>query len=81
MHGYGHEYAILIIYVDYVLLIGSSKGTKTHLRDQLTRLFDIINFSPVQHLLGMDIARHGQHLAISQSRFVRSIITEFQMRV
>lgn len=72
----GYEYVSLILYVDDVLLTEPSEKT-TQLRDQLITLFENTNPGSLQHLLGMDVARNGQHVTIFQSHYVRSILLEF----
>lgn len=51
----------------------------TQSRNQFTILFDITDFGPAHHIIGIDIAKKDQYFTTPLSRYVRSILITFLM--
>ena len=72
---------ILILYVDDMLLAGSSMDEMATLQSKLNDTFDMKDLGNANHILGMRIMRDKQKLLLylSQTKYIDKVLRHFNM--
>ena len=78
---FGNSYIILLLYVDDMLIVGSSIEGINILKKQLLKQFAIKDLGAVKQILGMRIIRDKANgtLKLSQSEYVKKVLNRFNM--
>ncbi|KAL5548965.1 hypothetical protein UlMin_004196 [Ulmus minor] len=71
--------AILIVYVDDIILIGNDAGEIVKLKKLLVAEFEIKDLSAVRYFLGMEVARSKEGIVISQWKYILDLLNETGM--
>ena len=71
--------AILIVYVDDIILTGNHEGKIDLLKKLLTKEFEIKDLGNLKYFLGMEIARSKKGIAVSQRKYVLDLLNETGM--
>ncbi|RVW12206.1 Retrovirus-related Pol polyprotein from transposon TNT 1-94 [Vitis vinifera] len=71
--------AIIIIYVDDIILIGDHEEKIDLLKKLLTKEFEIKDLGNLKYFLGMEIARSKKGIAVSQRKYVLDLLNETGM--
>ena len=75
------EMVIILIYVDDLILVGSSKERIERLKDQLSSKFEMKDLCHAQKILGMCIIRERERnrLMVSHNLYVEKMVSKFSM--
>ncbi|RVX15883.1 Retrovirus-related Pol polyprotein from transposon TNT 1-94 [Vitis vinifera] len=71
--------AIIIVYVDDIILIGDHEEKIDLLKKLLTKEFEIKDLGNLKYFLGMEIARSKKGIAVSQRKYVLDLLNETGM--
>ncbi|KAL0348035.1 UNVERIFIED_CONTAM: putative mitochondrial protein [Sesamum angustifolium] len=75
----GNDFLALLVYVNDILLTGTSIPLLKGVKSYLDKLFNIKDLGHPKYFLGLELA-HSQHgLHVSQSKFLRDILTDSGM--
>ena len=76
-----NSYIILLLYVDDMLIIGSSIEEINNLKKQLSKQFAMKDLGAAKQILGMRIIRDKANctLKLSQSEYVNKVLSRFNM--
>ena len=76
-----NSYIILLLYVDDMLIIGSSIEKINNLKKQLSKQFTMKDLGAAKQILGMRIIRDKVNgtLKLSQSEYVKKVLSRFNM--
>ncbi|KAL0328064.1 UNVERIFIED_CONTAM: putative mitochondrial protein [Sesamum calycinum] len=69
----------LLVYVDDVLIAGTSKLILTKVKSYLEKLFTIKDPGMTKYFLGLEIARSAAGLAITQTKYIGDIISDTRL--
>ncbi len=75
----GKKILIVLLYVDDLLIAGTSQGVIQELKTQLNKRFEMSDLGEVSHLLGMHITRDRQRkmLFINQKAYISKALERF----
>ncbi|KAK3019106.1 hypothetical protein RJ639_003788 [Escallonia herrerae] len=73
--------AILIVYVDDIILTGDDIAEMERLKQCLASKFEIKDLGSLKFFLGMEIARSRKGIAVSQKKYVLDLLKETGMSV
>ncbi|KAK2981051.1 hypothetical protein RJ640_007654 [Escallonia rubra] len=73
------QIAILIVYVDDIILTGDDTAEMERLKQCLASEFEIIDLGSLKFFLGMEIARSKKGIAVSQRKYVLDLLKETGM--
>ena len=78
---FDNSYIILLLYVDNMLIAGSSIEEINNLKKQLSKQFAMKNLGATKQILGMRIIRDKANgtLKLSQSEYVKKVLSRFNM--
>ena len=78
---FDNSYIILLLYVDDMLIAGSSIEENNNLKKQLSKQFAMKNLGATKQILGMKIIRDKANgtLKLSQSEYVKKVLSRFNM--
>ena len=65
-HSANNKIAILIVYVDYIILIGDDSLELKILKERLTKVFEIKELGPLKYFLGIEFARPKEVILMNQ---------------
>ena len=68
---------IIVLYVDDLLITGSSKKDIASLKDAMNHAFSMIDFGLLSQLLGLEIAQSQHGIKVHQSRYASYFLTKF----
>ena len=78
-HSAGNMSAILIVYVDDIIITGNDEEEIGKLKIKLGREFEIKDLGEMKYFLGMEVARSGAGISISQRKYVLDLLDETGM--
>ena len=73
-----NEFVIICLYVDDLLIFGTSLNVVHDTKYFLTSNFDMKNFSEAKVILGIKILRDNDCIRLSQSNYVEKILKKFE---
>ena len=73
----GSDILLLLIYVDDILLTGSSSSQITKLIAHLSVVFHMKDLGDIHYFLGLQIARDESSLTVTQTRYLLSLLQKF----
>ena len=76
-HGY---FMIIFLYVDDLLITGSSKKDIYSLKDAMNHAFSITNLGLLSQFLGLKIAQYQHGIKVHQSKYVLDLLKIFNMK-
>ena len=71
--------AVLIVYVDDIILTGSDGDEISRLKKHLASEFEIKDLGPLCYFLGMEVARSRMGISVSQRKYVLDLLEETGM--
>ena len=71
--------AILIVYIDDIILTGNYEDELTRMKKSLAREFEIKDLGPLKYFLGMEVAQSRKGIFISQRKYVLDLLKEIGM--
>lgn len=75
-HSSERRVAILIVYVDDIILTGDDVFELDRLKKALAREFEIKDLGPLKYFLGMEFARSKKGIFISQRKYILDLLGE-----
>ncbi|CAN1238082.1 Retrovirus-related Pol polyprotein from transposon RE1 [Linum grandiflorum] len=78
-HGREGRIAILIVYVDDIIITGNDEEEITRLKKKLNEEFELKDLGEMKYFLGMEVARSSKGLLISQRKYVLDLLDETGM--
>ncbi|KAK4411815.1 Retrovirus-related Pol polyprotein from transposon RE1 [Sesamum angolense] len=75
-----HGFLALLVYVDDVLITGTSDTLIQNVKSYLDRLFTIKDLGFVKYFLGLEVARSTDGLSVSQHKYICDIVTELHLQ-
>ncbi|KAL0325089.1 UNVERIFIED_CONTAM: Retrovirus-related Pol polyprotein from transposon RE1 [Sesamum radiatum] len=75
-----HGFLALLVYVDDVLITGTSDTLIQNVKSYLDRLFTIKDLGYVKYFLGLEVARSSDGLSVSQHKYICDIVTELHLQ-
>ena len=78
---FNNSYIILLLYVDDMLIVGSSIEEINNLKKQLSKQFAMKDLGATKQILGMKIIRDKANgtLKFSHAKYVKKILNRFNM--
>lgn len=78
---YTNSYVILAVYVDDMLIAGSSMAEINRLKQQLAESFEMKDLGPAKQILGMRILRNRSEgiLKLSQEKYIHKLLDRFYL--
>ena len=78
-HGAGNKIAILIVYVDDIIITGNDDEEISRLKIKLGTEFELKDLGEMKYFLGMEVARSSKGLSISQRKYILDLLEETGM--
>jgi histone deacetylase 1/2 len=75
----GHEIMVLLLYMDYIIIIGGVSGVIQHVISALTSEFDLTDLGSLHYFLGIQITRTAVGLFLSQTKYVEDLLAKSEM--
>lgn len=72
--------AILIVYVDDIILTRDDKDEMNRLKKCMALEFDIKDLGPLWYFLGIEVARSREGITVSQGKYILDLLEETGMR-
>jgi hypothetical protein len=78
---FGDSYIILLLYVDDMLIAGSSMHEIKVLKQKLSKEFEMKDLGPANQILGMRISRNREKrtLNLSQEKYIQKVLERFRV--
>ena len=70
---------IIVLYVDDLLITGSSKDEISSLKDAMNHAFSMIDLGLLSKLLGLEIAQTKQGIKVHQHNYALGFLNKFNM--
>ena len=74
------DICILVLYVDDLLLIGSSMELIGWVQSQLTSRFSMIDLGLLHYFLGLEIWQHKSGIFLSQKKYASKLLEKYGMQ-
>jgi len=76
-----HDFIILLLYVDDILIVGKNSDRINRLKKQLGMSFAMKDLGPAKQILGMEITRDrkAKNLWLSQKKYIEKVLQRFHM--
>ena len=71
---------IIFLYVDDLLITGSSKDEIASLKDAMNHAFSMIDLDLLSQFLGLEIAQTKEGIKVRQSKYALDLLNEFKMK-
>ncbi|RVW84320.1 Copia protein [Vitis vinifera] len=68
--------AILIVYVDYIILFGNDMEELQKLKKYLSEEFEVKDLGNLKYFLGMEVARSRKGIVVSQRKYILDLLKE-----
>lgn len=78
-HSKDGKIAILIVYVDDIILTGDDVCEMSRLKTSLSSAFEIKDLGSLRYFLGMEVARSKKGIVVSQRKYVLDLLKETGM--
>ena len=78
-HSKGGKVAILIVYVDDIVLTGDDYSELEKLKGRLAEEFEIKDLGALKYFLGMEFARSKEGIVVNQRKYVLDLLNETGM--
>lgn len=71
--------AVLIVYVDDIVVTGDDSEKIAHLKAQLAQAFEVKDLGHLRYFLGIEVARSSKGIFLSQRKYILDLLTETDM--
>jgi Reverse transcriptase (RNA-dependent DNA polymerase) len=68
--------AVLIIYVDDMIITGDDKSEIQNLEEKLSKEFEMKNLGGLKYFLGIEVSRNKEGIYLSQRKYILDLLTE-----
>ena len=75
-HSANNKIAILIVYVDDIILTGDDSLELKNLREKLAKAFEIKELGPLKYFLGIEFARSKEGIFMNQRKYILDLLEE-----
>ncbi|KAG8493315.1 hypothetical protein CXB51_010698 [Gossypium anomalum] len=77
----GDDFIILLLYVDYMLIVGQNTSRIEKLKQELSKSFAMKDLGPAKQILGIRLTRDrkARKLWLSQERYIEKVLQRFSM--
>ncbi|KAL0292595.1 UNVERIFIED_CONTAM: Retrovirus-related Pol polyprotein from transposon RE1 [Sesamum calycinum] len=75
----GFDFIALLIYVDDILLTGTSESSLYDVKQYLDGLFTIKDLGSAKYFLGLELARSSHSLLVTQHKYIQDILSDTSM--
>lgn len=75
----GNDIILLVIYVDDIVVTGSEEKAIEHIKNNISKDFDMTDLGLLHYCLGVEFWKTGSSVFISQSKYVRGSLDRFKM--
>ncbi|KAL0423503.1 UNVERIFIED_CONTAM: Retrovirus-related Pol polyprotein from transposon RE2 [Sesamum radiatum] len=72
----GDSFLVLLLYVDDILVAGTSAELITEVKNYLDRVFTIKDLGVAKYFLGLEVARSPQGIVVTQTKYIKDIVTD-----
>ncbi|KAK1414482.1 hypothetical protein QVD17_30227 [Tagetes erecta] len=72
----GGKFVAILIYVDDVVITGNDEDKIKRTKDHLNTTFSIKNIGPLKYFLGIEVARTGDGVVLSQHKYAMDVLTD-----
>ncbi|XP_075103758.1 uncharacterized protein LOC142178326 [Nicotiana tabacum] len=79
IHIHGSNLTILLVYINDLILTGSSKSFIANLILKLSSTFALKNLGPLHYFLGIEVSRVSTNLVLSQTKYIHNLLTRANM--
>ncbi|KAL2227150.1 UNVERIFIED_CONTAM: Retrovirus-related Pol polyprotein from transposon RE1 [Sesamum indicum] len=76
---FGFEFTALLVYVDDILLIGSSEVALQSVKEYLDKLFTIKDLGHGKYFLSLELARSSYGIHVTQHKYLQDILADSSM--
>ena len=73
-HSEGGKLAILIVYVDDIIVTGNDTTELENVRKRLAKEFEIKELGQLKYFLGMEVARNSKGIALTQRKYALDLL-------
>ncbi|KAL0316619.1 UNVERIFIED_CONTAM: Retrovirus-related Pol polyprotein from transposon RE2 [Sesamum radiatum] len=73
------DFIALLVYVDDILLTGTSEGSLNEVKHYLDKLFTIKDLGSAKYFLGLELARSTHGLHVTQHKYLQDILRDASM--
>ena len=73
-HSEGGKLAILIVYVDDIIITGNDTTELENVRKRLAKEFEIKELGQLKYFLGMEVARNSKGIALTQRKYAPDLL-------
>ncbi|KAL0306858.1 UNVERIFIED_CONTAM: Retrovirus-related Pol polyprotein from transposon RE2 [Sesamum radiatum] len=73
------DFIALLVYVDDILLTGTSEGSLNEVKQYLDKLFTIKDVGSAKYFLGLELARSTHGLHVTQHKYLQDILRDASM--
>lgn len=73
------DVVIILLYVDDIIITGSSEGHIAHVKAMLNREFNMKDFGLLKYFLGMEIDRRKTSIRLTQSKYALDLLQKANM--
>ena len=71
---------IIVLYVDDLLITGSSKDEIASLKDAMNHAFSMTDLGLLSQFLGLEIAQTKEGIKVHQSKYALDLLNKFNMK-
>ena len=71
---------IIVLYVDDLLITGSSKDEIASLKDAMNHAFSMTDLGLLSQFLGLEIAQTKDGIKVHQSKYALDLLNKFKMQ-
>lgn len=75
-HSTNNKIAILIVYVDDIILTGDDSLELKNLREKLAKVFEIKELGPLKYFLGIEFSRSKEGIFMNQRKYILKLLKE-----
>ncbi|KAL0329372.1 UNVERIFIED_CONTAM: Retrovirus-related Pol polyprotein from transposon RE2, partial [Sesamum radiatum] len=75
----GSDFIALLVYVDDILLTGTSESSLNDVKQYLDGLFAIKDLGSAKYFLGLELARSSHGLLVTQHKYLQDILSDTSM--
>eukprot|EP00253_Pinus_taeda_P014834 PITA_14834 len=76
----GDDILFVVVYVDDLIITGSSAHLIHGIKQDLCRTFDMTDFGLLHYCLGVEVWQTENHIFLSQSKYAQNLVDRFRMQ-
>eukprot|EP00253_Pinus_taeda_P013227 PITA_13227 len=76
----GDDILLVVVYVDDLIITGSSANLIHGIKQDLCRTFDMTDLGLLHYCLGVEVWQTENHIFLSQSKYAKNLVDRFRMQ-